>query len=114
MKKALSLLLSIILIISVLLPLAADAATSVSNATRIYVNTDYTCSISTAGTRQYYYFIPSTSGTYVFTSSENGDADPYGYVVNSSGSVLASDDDSGDGRNFRVSYSMSCRRALQQ
>ena len=50
-------------------------------------------------------FVPSTSGTYLFYST--GSSDTYGILYNSSGSQLTSNDDSGDGNNFLISYSLT-------
>ncbi len=60
----------------------------------------------TYGNQVYYYkFKPSTSGTYVIYST--GSVDTKGYLYNSSGTELATDDDSGDGFNFRLEYNLS-------
>lgn len=59
--------------------------------------------IRIGGTMGYFKFTPSESGTYVFQST-NSSGDTYGYLYNSSGSQLTSNDDSGDGSNFKISY----------
>ncbi len=75
----------------------------------IALSTEKTVSISKAGTVRYYKFKPSSAMTVTFYST--GDCDTYGYVYNSSLSQLASDDDSGDNRNFKISYSLSANTA---
>ncbi|MDE6472476.1 MAG: hypothetical protein K2L52_05560 [Clostridia bacterium] len=69
----------------------------------LYVNSYKTVSLS--GTFVYYSFTPSSSGTYVFTSVSNYDT--YATLYNSSWGTLTSDDDSGDGSNFGISYYLS-------
>lgn len=61
--------------------------------------------INIAGTIAYYKFTPSITATYVFEST-NSSGDTYGYLYNSSGTQITSNDDSGDGRNFRISYKL--------
>lgn len=61
--------------------------------------------ITVGGTRSYYCFTPSITATYVFEST-NSSGDTYGYLYNSNASQLSSDDDSGDNRNFRISYKL--------
>lgn len=56
----------------------------------------------------YYSFRPSSSGTYIFTSSSsNSSLDPRATLYSSSWSSLKSDDDGGDGNNFSLSYSLN-------
>jgi uncharacterized repeat protein (TIGR02543 family) len=74
--------------------------------TTMYVNTSYTASITAAGSSKYYKFVPGNTGTYVFTSSATGSVDPYGYLLNSSGTAIAANDDY-SGRNFRISYTLT-------
>ncbi len=54
-------------------------------------------------------FTPTTDGTYAFFSYNNS-FDTYGYILDSNMSTLASDDDSGDGSNFKVVYTMTAGR----
>ena len=61
--------------------------------------------IDTAGEYVYFKFTATESKTYTFQSS--GSYDTYGYLYNSSQSQLSSDDDSGDGSNFKITRSMS-------
>ena len=62
--------------------------------------------IRIGGTMGYFRFVPSESGTYVFQST-NSSGDTYGYLYNSSGTQLSSNDDSGDGSNFKISYNLT-------
>ncbi len=63
-------------------------------------------SITSSGQIKYFKFVPTVSGTYKFYSS-GGSIDTYGYLLNSSGSQLASDDDSGTDNHFSISYSLT-------
>jgi hypothetical protein len=61
--------------------------------------------IDTAGEYVYFEFTATESKTYTFQS--NGSYDTYGYLYNSNQSQLSSNDDSGDGNNFKITRSMS-------
>ena len=61
--------------------------------------------IDTAGDEDWYRVTVVESGT--LTVYSTGDTDVYGYLLSSSGSELASDDDSGENRNFRISHSVN-------
>ncbi len=77
-----------------------DHGNSISSATR--VNSSSTTSGSIERARDYDYFridIPS-SGT--LTVNSTGSLDTYGYLLNSSGSTITRNDDSGSGTNFRM------------
>lgn len=54
----------------------------------------------------YYAFVPLVSGT-VSVYSSGGLSDTYGYLYDSNKKQLASDDDSGDGSNFKLTYSVT-------
>ena len=73
--------------------------------TALSLNNSYTTTISTAGEMNYFTYTPSTTATYVIYST--GSVDTKCYLYNSSGSQITSDDDSGDGTNFRLSYSLT-------
>ena len=60
---------------------------------------------SSATTSQYYAFVPLVDGTITIYSA-NGLSDTYGYLYNSSKTQLKTDDDSGDGSNFSITYSV--------
>ena len=60
---------------------------------------------SKSATKQYYAFVPLTSGSVTIYSS--GSSDTYGYLYNSSKTQLTSNDDSGDGNNFRITYTVT-------
>lgn len=75
--------------------------------TTMVANSNYTANITMAGDAKYYRFTPTVSGTHVFTST--GSADPYGYLLNSSGTQLACNDDY-NGRNFQISYNLTANQ----
>ena len=54
---------------------------------------------------KYYAFVPLTSGNITLYST--GSSDSYGYLYNSSKSWLKSDNDSGNGNNFSITYSVT-------
>ena len=57
------------------------------------------------GDEAYYYFTPNEDGYYSFYSYDN-DHDTYGYILNSDMEEITSDDDGGDGNNFKVRYQL--------
>ncbi len=57
-----------------------------------------------AGDSDYFRVIVSNAGT--LTASTTGSTDTYGFIEDSSGSVLNENDDGGEGRNFRVSVAV--------
>ena len=59
-----------------------------------------------SSTRYYYAFIPLVSGT-ITIYSDGGLSDTYGYLYSSNKMQLASDDDSGNGNNFKITYSVT-------
>ncbi len=63
-------------------------------------NSTYNATISTGGEMKYYTFTPSTSGKYVIYSTSSEDTRVYLY--NSSGTQIDSNDDGGEGNNFRL------------
>ena len=74
------------------------------NTTTLTLNSSNSALISSGGSSKYFTYTPATSGTYVIYSTS--DADTRVYLYDSSGSQLASDDDSGDDFNFRLQYNM--------
>ena len=69
------------------------------------VNSSNNAVISNVGGIAYYTFTPSSTGKYVIYSTS--DTDTKVYLYNSSGTQLSSDDDSGDGQNFRLQYNLT-------
>ncbi|MBO5407801.1 MAG: leucine-rich repeat domain-containing protein [Clostridia bacterium] len=68
-------------------------------------NQTYPVSITTSGEYIYFEFVPKLSKTYKFYST--GSKDTYGYLYNSNRSQITSNDDSGDGNNFYISYNLT-------
>lgn len=54
----------------------------------------------------YYAFVPLVSGT-ISVYSSGGLSDTYGYLYDSNKNQLASDDDGGDGNNFKLTYNVT-------
>lgn len=69
-------------------------------------STTYTAQILRGGMYWYVKFVPTVSARYTFegTASTGDSADTYGYLYDSSGSQLSSNDDSGDGSHFLINY----------
>lgn len=99
MKKKLSIFMAGVMLITAFFSfeINAFAGTSINNAALIGLGTAE-CSITKAGTSQYYCFTPSQSGVYRFYSE--GNYDTYGYILNEYGSTLEYNDDAGIGSNF--------------
>jgi len=74
------------------------------NATSLSLGTYYSVSIVNSGGKQFYKYTPSTTGFYTFESSSIASGDPYGRLYNNTQDVLANNDDSGSGTNFRITY----------
>ena len=101
MKRFATMIITAVFILTLLMPVTAYAGTSFSSASSISANRSYTCTISTSGTTQYYYFTPSVTGEYTFYSS--GNIDTVAYIYNSSQQQLYYNDDGGEGTNFSIS-----------
>lgn len=56
------------------------------------------------GSKKYYGFVPSVSGTIKIYSS--GSLDTYGFLYDGNKALLATDDDSGTDRNFSITYTV--------
>ena len=61
--------------------------------------------VDIAGAGRMYRIVPQTTGTYQFEST--GSLDTKATLYNTGGTVLASDDDGGNGRNFLLSYRLN-------
>jgi len=84
------------------------AGTSCANATSITIGQTYLGSISTAGENDYYRVYVSYSGTLrIYTSYTSSNLDTYGYLYNSSCSLLTYNDDGGTSYNFLISRSVT-------
>ena len=71
----------------------------------VKANREYTVTTTENGQLVYFEFVPTLSKKYYFYTT--GSKDTYGYLYNSSKSQLTSNDDSGDGNNFRISYDLT-------
>ena len=69
------------------------------------LNTAKAVNITTGGQLEYFTFTPTTSGIHEFYST--GSYDTYGYLYDTNWNQIASDDDSGDDRNFKISYNLT-------
>lgn len=73
----------------------------------ISLSSTKSANITTALQQEYFSFTPERSGTYTITSSNNS-GDPYGWLYNSSGTLLKENDDKESGnRNFSLTYSLT-------
>ena len=77
-----------------------DHGSSISNATVININTSTTGVIDFGGDNDYFALTITSNGT--LTIDTTSGIDTYGYLLNSSGSTIISDDDSGANTNFRI------------
>ena len=100
MKKAFALIIAFVLAFSISAPKTVFAGTSFSTATTISLNTDTSCTISTAGTKQYYKFTASATGKYAFYSK--GNYKTYAYIYDSSYNKLYQGYAHGMGENFKL------------
>ncbi len=66
------------------------------------LDTDTTVTVDRPRGTECFLFTPEESGDYILYSSCNGD--PYGYIYDAYGNLLARDDDSGAGLEFRIVY----------
>ena len=82
-----------------------ECAITVLDYPTISVGEQKTVEINDDFKNRYFYFTPEKDGTYVFYSISNSDT--YGYLLNSSGSTLKTDDQSGEGSNFRIEYALT-------
>ena len=65
----------------------------------------YDVTITTGGQIVYFAFTPTTSGS--FTIQSTGSGDTYGTLYSSTQSSLTTNDDDGDGNNFKITYTMT-------
>ena len=103
MKKAISLLLSVIMVLSSLLCVNISAIANDYEA--ISVGETKTAVIQNGGDYCYFSFTPEEDGKYEFSS--NSSSDTYGYLYDAEMNELAYDDDGGTGNNFRITYDFS-------
>ena len=65
----------------------------------------YDVTITTGGQIVYFAFTPTMSGS--FTIQSTGSGDTYGTLYSSTNSSLTTNDDGGDGSNFKITYTMT-------
>ena len=65
----------------------------------------YDVNVKTGGQIVYFAFTPTTSGS--FTIQSTGSSDTYGTLYSSTQSSLTTNDDDGDGNNFKITYTMT-------
>ena len=65
----------------------------------------YDVNVTTGGQIVYFAFTPTTSGS--FTIQSTGSGDTYGTLYSSTQSSLTTNDDGGDGNNFKITYTMT-------
>ncbi|MGM9552706.1 MAG: Ig domain-containing protein [Faecousia sp.] len=85
--------------------LTAVCTITVTDYPTIVIGDQKTVEITDIHKYGYFYFTPEKCGTYVFYSIS--DFDTYGYLLNCDGSSIASDDDGGEGNNFRIEYALT-------
>lgn len=66
---------------------------------------NYDVTITTGGQIMYFVFTPTTNGS--FTIQSIGSGDTYGTLYSASQSSLMTDDDGGDGNNFKITHTMT-------
>ena len=103
-RKAVSVLIVLCMMMSVMLPLTAVTASAAAPTSYTTIRADSTASVSitSSGGAKYFKFVPTQSGIYKFYST-NYTGDPYGALLDASGSTLISDDDDGT-YNFSFTY----------
>ena len=103
-RKSISFLIVLCMMISAIVPLMAVSASAAAPASYTTITTNSTASVSITsyGGAKYFKFVPTQSGTYKFYST-NYSGDPYGALLDASGSTLISNDDYSD-RNFSFTY----------
>lgn len=107
----LSIVIALALIIagSVLISTRSGEGTTTNNGSvetydMIMVNSPISIYVN-GSTYQYFKFVPQTSAQYSFYTVSSGDT--YGCLCDSSFSVILSDDDSGNGTNFKITKYLS-------
>ena len=68
-------------------------------------NREYTVTTTDVGQTIYYEFVPRFTGEYRFFSK--GNLDTYGCLYNSDRKLLVSDNNSGEGNNFKIAYNLT-------
>ena len=82
-----------------------DHGNSIASATRINANSTTSGRLERGGDNDFFRVALTRSGTLELSTS--GSTDTYGYLLNSSGSVIARNDDGGAGTNFKIQKVLS-------
>ena len=86
------------------LGIGQDSDSTLAGATQVDLGSSTAGSLSAGDTD---YFVVEMSGSGTLTAYTTGSTNTEGAILDSSGTVLASDDDGGEGSNFRVSVRVS-------
>ncbi len=102
MKKAISLLLSLLMVCSTFvgLGITAGAETTENSITPLALNTTFDVVIDEAEKYVKFSFTPEEDGVYVFYSISN--IDTRVYLYDAEGEYIDEDDDNGEGNNFKI------------
>ena len=86
---------------------AHDAMTSadMSGATQISANTTVTAFINSSQGKHYFKFVPATTATYIFTSSDTRDT--YGFLYDSAGAIITYNDDGAGNGQFKIQWDLT-------
>lgn len=106
LKRITSFLVVLCMMCGFMIPQASVTAYAAAPASYTTITADSTASVSitSSGSAKYFKFVPTASGTYKFYST-NYSGDPYGALLDASGSTLISDDDDG---TYNFSFTYAC------
>lgn len=110
LKKAVAVLLTVVMLISVVsnTALAASAQTAgAASYPTLVLDEEQTATISERGERTYFSFTPAEDSVYVFESFADGGLDTIAYLYNADMERITEADQGGQGNNFRLRYSLT-------
>ncbi|MBE6536282.1 MAG: hypothetical protein E7677_06685 [Ruminococcaceae bacterium] len=109
-KKSISLILTLILTVTAVCPcfFVTAVATAPSSYTDISADSSAQVTITSMGEQIYFRFVPTHSGTYAFYSSDYT-TDPYGFLYDTSGAILANENDISELNNFNFRIEYKCQ-----
>lgn len=105
MCKIISFLL-LVALLATALPYMSFAAYAAAPDSYTDITAGQTKQVTISGNSKYFRFVPVVTGTYQFYSF-NQTGDPYGHILDANGNQLASNDDGGGNRNFRMECLMT-------